>query len=72
MEQLLQFLRDFNLQTILSMAVIVWYFSRDIKSSIDRLDKDLNAMNTRTSRMEGTVYGKEIYNKFDSDKKEEG
>ncbi len=61
MEKVLEFIKEFNLQTIISMAIIVWYFSRDIKSSIDKLDKDLQLMNTRTSRLEGTVYGKDIY-----------
>lgn len=45
MEQLLNFLKEFNFQTILSMTLIVWYFTRDIKNSveakIDRIEKDL-------------------------------
>ena len=67
MDQLLEFLKEFNLQTIISMALIVWYFSRDIKTSIDHVDSDLKAMNTRISRLEGTVYGKDIYNKIDKE-----
>lgn len=65
MENVWDFLKAFNLQTILSLAGIVWYFTRDIKSSINNLDHDLREMNTRISRIEGTVYGKEIYNKVD-------
>lgn len=61
MDELLNFLKEFNLQTIISLALIVWYFTRDIKTSIDNLDKDIQKMNTRISRLEGTVYGKAVY-----------
>jgi hypothetical protein len=61
MDKLFDFFREFNIQTILSMALIMWYFTRDIKISIDNLDKDIREMNTRVSRLEGTIYGKDIY-----------
>jgi hypothetical protein len=61
MTEILDFLKEFNIQNILSMGLIMWYFTRDIKSSIDRLDKDLQGMNTRVSRLEGTVYKTELY-----------
>ena len=63
---ILEFFREFNIQTILSLAVIVWYFTNDmkkeLKTSIDNLDKDVREMNTRVSRLEGTVYGNDLYN----------
>lgn len=61
MADLLNFLNGFNLQTILSIIGIVWYFSRDVKRSIQELDRDVRVMNMRTSRLEGTVYGKDLY-----------
>lgn len=61
----LDFFKEFNLQTIISLAFIVWYFTNDLKKSlegkIDTLDKDVRAMNTRIGRVEGTVYGKDVY-----------
>lgn len=63
MEMILNFFKEFNIQTILSLALIMWYFTRDIKGSIDNLDKDIRDMNTRVSRLEGTVYGKDMYSK---------
>jgi len=69
MEQLLEFLKEFNLQTILSMAIIVWYFCRDIKTAVDAVDHDLREMNTRISRIEGTVYGTEVYKKISKGEK---
>ncbi len=64
-EAILDFLKEFNLQTIVSMGIMLWFFSRNIKSelknSIDNLDRDIRAMNTRMSRLEGTVYGKDVY-----------
>ncbi len=64
MSEIIEFFKEFNLQTIISMGLIVWYFTREIKSSIDNLDKDVREMNTRVSRLEGTVYGKDIYKKL--------
>ena len=61
MDSLLNFLQGFNIQTILSITVVMWYFTRDIKGSIDALDRDIREMNTRVSRIEGTVYGKDAY-----------
>lgn len=64
MEELLNFIKDFNIQTLISIIIVIWYFTRDIKASIDNVDRDLKAMNTRISRLEGTAYGKDIYNKL--------
>ncbi len=61
MDYVIDFFKEFNIQTILSLVVIMWYFTRDIKNSIDNLDKDIREMNTRESRLEGTVYGKDLY-----------
>lgn len=63
MDKILDFLKEFNLQNILSMVLIIWYFTRDIKKDIEKTNDELHHMNTRISRIEGTVYGKEIYEK---------
>ncbi len=72
MHELLEFFREFNIQTILSMMLIVWYFTSDLKKSletkIDNLDKDMRQMNTRLSRIEGVVYGKDVYIHVDEPK----
>ena len=65
MEELLNFIKEFNIQTLISIIIVIWYFTRDIKASIDNVDRDLKAMNTRISRLEGTAYGKDIYNKLE-------
>jgi hypothetical protein len=65
MDTILQFFKEFNLQNIISMGVIMWYFTRDIKRDICRLTDEMHHMNTRVSRVEGTVYGKQIYEKVD-------
>jgi len=55
------------LQTTISMGLIVWYFTnetrKDLGSQIANLDKDIREMNTRISRLEGTVYGANVYKK---------
>lgn len=83
MDRLIDLLTQFDFQHFISLIVIVWYFTRDIKKSleekIDKLDQDLRneihhldenlkTMNTRISRVEGTVYGKEIYNHLENSK----
>ena len=56
-----EFLNGFNIQMIISMTIILWYFTKEIKTSIQNLDKDIQAMNSRVSRLEGTLYGREVY-----------
>lgn len=67
MSDILDFLKGFNFQTILSLGIIVWYFSKDLKKElghqIEKLDMDIREMNVRVSRLEGTVYGKDVYKK---------
>ncbi len=62
MNDVIEFLKTFDFKTVVSLGAIMWYFTRDIKVSIDRLDEDLRKMNSRLSRLEGTVYGKDVYN----------
>lgn len=69
MDHVVEFLKEFNLQSILSMIGIMWYFTRDIKEDVQELKKDVKDMknemhisNTRISRLGGSVYGKDCYN----------
>lgn len=64
MDKFLEFLQEFNIQNIISLIIIVWYFTRDLKKEIEKVNAELHQMNTRISRIEGTVYGKEIYEKI--------
>jgi|GEM_PF-3054123 len=79
MHEFIEFLKQFDLFTILSLGILIWYFTKEIgkslgikidsvESKIESLDKDVRAMNTRISRLEGTVYGKEIYKHIDEPK----
>ena len=74
MSELLDFIKTFDLHTIIAMGLIMWFFSRDIKNelkgSIDNLDKDVREMNTRLSRVEGTIYGKNVYKTLRDEKDE--
>lgn len=58
---LLEFIRGFDIQNIITMVIIVWYFSKKITEKVDNLDKDIREMNSRVSRIEGTVYGRKTY-----------
>lgn len=68
MDQVYDFLREFNFQTIISLAIIIKYLNKSIEDKLDKIDEDLKIMNTRISRVEGTVYGKEIYNHLENSK----
>ena len=65
MKDLLDFLKEYDIKMVISMIVIMWYFTRDLKMSLERLDTDVRKMSTRISRIEGTLYGKEVYTKVD-------
>lgn len=64
-DKFIEFINGFNIQTLLSMGIMLWYFTKDInkdiKISIDRLDHDIREMNARVSKLEGTVYGRDLY-----------
>jgi hypothetical protein len=55
MTEVLDFLRAFNIQTIFSLAVIVWYFSRRIenefKSEMKVLEGKIDKQSERTDRL---------------------
>lgn len=65
MEKLIELVNSLNWQTIIGIFIVVWYFTNDMKkdiiSRIDNLDKDIREMNTRVGRLEGTVYGNNLY-----------
>lgn len=68
MTEVLEFLKTFDLHTIIALGLIMWFITRDmkneLKASIDNLDKDVREMNMRLSRIEGTVYGKNVYQRL--------
>jgi len=47
MEKLIDFFNGFNIQTILAMTAVLWYFTRDIRNEIK---KEIDAI-----RQENTV-----------------
>lgn len=68
MKELIDLLKDFNIQQLIVMVVVMWYFTRDIKAEIRAIHeeirgihKDQRFMDIRVSRMEGTVYEKDLY-----------
>lgn len=67
MNEVMEFMKGFDLHTIISTGIIMWYFTQDIKASIvnDRTDQDVRKMNSRLSQLEGTVYGKDVYKHID-------
>ncbi len=51
MTEFLDFLKGFNLQTIITMVVIFWYFVRDIKGEMKILESKIDKQAERTDRL---------------------
>jgi len=71
--EILNVLKDLNLATILTVIAATWWFNRtlradvkEIKEEIKSIHKEFKFINIRLSRVEGTLYGVDIY----KDKKE--
>ena len=75
MDKLIEILINFNLPTVVSVIAALWFFTRDIKKDIKKDIEKTNAemhqnniefhhMNTRVSRLEGAVYGKDVYERI--------
>jgi len=60
MDKLIQFLDGFNIQTILSMAVILWYFTRDIRNEIKKEIEAIRQENTTQANRSDRLY--EMFN----------
>lgn len=41
MSEMIDFLKQFNIQNLIGMAAICWYFTRDLKAQMEKIDKDL-------------------------------
>jgi hypothetical protein len=74
LEPIIEAVSNLNWQTVIGIFVVVWYFTKDVKKvnedifkELKSIHADLKTMNTRISRVEGTMYGKEIYGKVDKD-----
>ncbi len=50
-----------NLHTLVFFIITTWWFTKDIQSDVKAMKDELHASNTRVSRIEGTVYGRKLY-----------
>ncbi len=74
LEPVIEAISSLNWQTVIGIFIVVWYFTKDLKKinedifkELKAIHSDLKTMNTRISRVEGTVYGKQIYNKTEGE-----
>ena len=51
MEDVMTFLKGFNIQTIISMFLMLWYFSNHIESKIQRQSEKIDQQSARTDRL---------------------
>lgn len=67
MEQIaIEFLKGFDLQTIISIGIIIWFMNMPIRSSLKKIDVRLEKIEaenkdirTSLNRMEGAFYSKD-------------
>ena len=51
MDQAIEFMKGFNIQTILSLVVIVWAFSSSLKTEMKLLEAKIDQQSARTDRL---------------------
>ena len=51
MDQVLEFMKGFNVQTIMSLAGIVWLFSSNLKSEMKLLEAKIDQQSARSDRL---------------------
>jgi hypothetical protein len=49
--EILTYLEKMNWQTIIAMFAIGWYFTRDIRISLEKLDNDVRDQGRRTDKL---------------------
>lgn len=49
--EIVSFLEKLNWQTIIAMFAIGWFFTRDITSSLSKLDNDVREQGRRTDKL---------------------
>lgn len=70
MHEFIELLKMFDLSNLLAIGVVAWFINRNINSKFDEvrdefkeIHKEFKFINIRLSRVEGAVYGKDIYKK---------
>ncbi len=51
MEELIEFVKSANWQTILALFVIGWYFTKDLREEIHEIRKELREQAVRTDHL---------------------
>lgn len=51
MDQILEFMKGFNVQTIVSLGIIVWAFTSNLKSEMKLLEAKIDQQAGRTDRL---------------------
>lgn len=72
MPEIIQLFKELNLTTILTVIAASWWFNRsirsdvkEIKQEIKTIHKEFKFINIRLSRVEGTLYGVDLYKEKD-------
>lgn len=51
MDQIIEKIMNLNWQTIFGMFAIGWYFTREIRSSLEKLEDDVRSQGARTDKL---------------------
>lgn len=56
MKEFIEFLRSFNIQTLLAMTGILWYFTRDIRNEIKKEIDEIRKENAVQAKRSDKLY----------------
>lgn len=56
MDNILEFLKGFNLQMIISLVGIMWYFNHHIESKLEKMETELKDLNKIQSARSDQLY----------------
>ena len=51
MDKFWEFCAGFSIQTIITLAIMMWYFGRHIEQKIEKIEIDLKQQGARTDRL---------------------
>ena len=58
MKDIVDFVKSFDLHTIIIVGIAFWWLNGNINTKITRLEDKINDMDRRLSRIEGAIYAK--------------
>ncbi len=56
MVEIIEFIKEFDLHTIITVAVFTWFFKSNIDKQFKKVKGDLKLIDSRLTRLEGAIH----------------